>query len=68
MTEMKNTKGPERIRIALFCLLLPEVSLLDFWHQQFDPTSHLKELVFSSNSFHLAASGLTIGMVLLLDS
>ena len=51
MTEMKNTKGPERIRIALFWLPLPEVSLPDFWQQQFDPTSHLKELVFSSNSF-----------------
>ena len=25
MTEMKNTKGPERIIIALFCLPLPEV-------------------------------------------
>ncbi|KAL6328052.1 hypothetical protein AAG906_033320 [Vitis piasezkii] len=23
-----------------------------FWKQQFDPTSHLKEVVFSSNSFH----------------
>ena len=23
MTEMKNTKGPEMIRIALFCLPLP---------------------------------------------
>ena len=23
MIEMKNTKGPERIRIALFCLPLP---------------------------------------------
>ena len=50
MTVMKNTKGPERIRIALFCLPLPVVCFVSLQCQTFCSSGMLLTLE-SSNSF-----------------
>ena len=60
---LRGLRGLELLYFACLCLKLvhwTSVSWLEhFRQQQFDPTSHLKEVVFSSNifQFHLQTSG-----------